>query len=127
MTKLTISAMSGEGVARFLAVVLALDTRITGRIRRTMARLPTSMIQSKLYTEYPSKDSDLVRLGRVSSEKCWKRYFEELVLYCCIGFDRSQMVSGLIETDEGKGIFSWDRTVIDCLTGSTKLGDTMRE
>ena len=104
MTKLTISAMSGEGVARFLAVVLALDTRITGRIRRTMARLPTSMIQSKLYTEYPSKDSDLVRLARVSSEKYWKRYFEELMLYCGIGIDRSQPVGGLIETDERRQV-----------------------
>jgi hypothetical protein len=46
-------------------------------------------------------------------------------LYCGIGFDRSRTVNGLIETDEGKGIFSWDKTVIDCLTGSTKLGDTM--
>jgi hypothetical protein len=36
------------------------------------------------------------------------------------------MVSGLIETDEGKGIFSWDKTVMGCLAGSTKLGDTMR-
>ena len=63
----------------------------------------------------------------MSSKKCWKRYFEELVLYCCIGFDRSQMLSGLIETDEGKGIFSWDKTVVDCLTGSTKLGDIMRD
>jgi hypothetical protein len=32
----------------------------------------------------------------------------------------------LIETDKGKGIFSWDKTVMDCLAGSTKLVDTMR-
>ena len=64
----------------------------------------------------------------MSGEKCWNGYFEELVLYCGIGFDRcSQTVNGLIEMDEGKGIFSWDRTVIDCLPGSTKLGDTMRD
>jgi hypothetical protein len=36
-------------------------------------------------------------------------------------------VSGLIETDKGKGIFSWEKTVMDCLAGSTKLGDTMRD
>ena len=58
--------------------------------------------------------------------KFWKEYFEDLVLYCGIGFDRLQMVSGLIETDEDKGIFSWDKTIIDCLAGSTKLGDAMR-
>jgi hypothetical protein len=37
------------------------------------------------------------------------------------------MVSGLIETDEGKRTFSWDKMAIDCLTGSTKLGDMMRD
>ena len=37
-------------------------------------------------------------------------------------------ISGLIETtDEGKGIFSCDETVVDCLTGSTKLGNTVRD
>jgi hypothetical protein len=87
----------------------------------------TSIKQSKLYTKYPSKESNLVRLGVVSSEKCWKGYFEDLVLYCGIGFDRSRAVSGLIETDKGKGIFSWDKTVLYCLAGSTKLGDTMRD
>jgi hypothetical protein len=87
----------------------------------------TAAKQSKLYTEYPSKESNLVRLGGESGEKCWKGYFEDLVLYCGIGFDRSRTVSGLIETDEGKGIFSWDKTVIDCLAGSTKLGDTMSD
>jgi hypothetical protein len=47
-------------------------------------------------------------------------------LCCGIDFDRLRTVSaGLIETDEGKGMFSWDKTVIDCLAGSTKLGDTM--
>jgi hypothetical protein len=83
--------------------------------------------QSKLCTECPSKDSDLVRLGRASGQKCWKGCFEELVLCCGIGFDRSLTVSGLIETDKGKGTFSWDKMAIDCLTGSTKLGDTMRD
>jgi hypothetical protein len=87
----------------------------------------TSTKQSKLYTEYPSKESNLVRLGVASGEICWKGYFEDLVLYCGIGFDRSRTVSGLIETDEGKGIFSWEKTVMDCLAGSTKLGDTMRD
>jgi hypothetical protein len=49
-----------------------------------------------------------------------------VVLCCGIGFlDHSQTVNGLIETDKGKGMFSWDKMVIDCLTGSTKLGDTM--
>jgi hypothetical protein len=49
-----------------------------------------------------------------------------VVLCCGIGFlDHSQTVSGLIETDKGKGMFFWDKMVIDCLTGSTKLGDTM--
>ena len=61
-------------------------------------------------------------------EKCWKGYFEDLVLYCGIGFDRSRTVSDLIETDDGKGgIFSWDKKDIDCLEGSSKLGDTMRD
>ena len=36
-------------------------------------------------------------------------------------------VSGLIETDEGRGVFSCDKTVVDSLTGSTKLGNTMRD
>ena len=49
------------------------------------------------------------------------------MLYCGIDFDRSKTVSSLIETDEGKGIFPWDKTVVDCLTGSTKLGATMRD
>jgi hypothetical protein len=80
-----------------------------------------------LYTKYPSKESNLVRLGVASGVQCWKGYFEDLVLYCGIGFDRSRAVSGLIETDEGKGIFSWDKRVMDCLAGSTKLGDRMRD
>jgi hypothetical protein len=37
------------------------------------------------------------------------------------------MVSGLIETEEGEGMFSWHKKVIDCLAGSTKLCDTMRD
>jgi hypothetical protein len=87
----------------------------------------TSTKQSKLYTEYPSKESDLVRLGLASGEKCWKGYFENLGLYCGIGFDRSQArtVAGLVETEKGKGIFSWDKTVMDSLVGSTRLGETM--
>jgi hypothetical protein len=67
-----------------------------------------------------------VRLGKESGKKCWKGYFEDLALYCGIGFDRSRTVAGLTETDDGKGIFSWDKKVIDCLEGSTKLGDTMK-
>jgi hypothetical protein len=62
-----------------------------------------------------------------SGEKCWKGYFEDLVLYCGIGSNHSRAVGGLVETDEGKGIFPWDKRVIDCLSGSTKLGDTMRD
>jgi hypothetical protein len=87
----------------------------------------SSTKQSKLHTEHPSKESNLVRLGMASGEKCWKGSFEDLALYCGIGFDRSRMVSGLIETEEGEGIFSWNKKVIDCLAGSTKLGDTMRD
>jgi hypothetical protein len=87
----------------------------------------TSTKLSKLYTEYPSKEGNLGRLGMASGEKCWKGYFEDLVLYCGIGFNRSWAAGGLVETDEGKGIFSWDKKVIDCLSGSTKLGDTMRD
>jgi hypothetical protein len=87
----------------------------------------TSTKQSKLYMEYPSKESDLVRLGLDSGVKCWKAYFEDLALYCGIGFDRSGTVSGLIETEKGTGIFSWDKTVIDSLAVSTKLGHTMRD
>ena len=50
------------------------------------------------------------------------------MLYCDIGFDRLRTVSDLIETDNGKGgISSWDKKVIDCLEGSSKLGDTMRD
>jgi hypothetical protein len=49
------------------------------------------------------------------------------VLHCGVGFDCLQTISGLIETDQGKGTFSWDKMVVDCLTGSTKLGDTMRD
>jgi hypothetical protein len=68
-----------------------------------------------------------VRLGLDSGVKCWKAYFEDLTLYCGIGFDRSGTVGGLIETKKGKGIFSWDKTVIDYLALSTKLGHTMRD
>jgi hypothetical protein len=89
--------------------------------------LSTSTKQSKLYTEYPSKESSLVRLGVASGDRCWKGYFEDLVLYCGIGFDCSRTVSNLTETDKGKGIFFWDKTVMDCLAGSAKLGDTMRD
>ena len=35
----------------------------------------TSATQSKLYTEYPSKESNLVRLGMAFGEKCRKGYF----------------------------------------------------
>jgi hypothetical protein len=83
------------------------------------------MKQSTLYTEYPSKESNLVRQGMASGEKCWKGCFEDLILYYGIGFDCSWTVGGLIEMEKGKGIFSWDKTVIDSLAGSTKLGDTM--
>jgi hypothetical protein len=62
-----------------------------------------------------------------SGEKCWKGNSEDLVLYCGIGFNHSRAVSGLVETDEGKGFFSWDKRFIDCLSGSTKLSDTMRD
>ena len=51
-----------------------------------------------------------------------------MVFYCGIGFDRSRTTSDLIETDEGKGIFSWDKTsVIDCLARSTKPSNTTRD
>jgi hypothetical protein len=90
--------------------------------------LSASTKQSKLHTtEHPSKESDLVRLGRASGSKCWKGHFEDLELHCGIGFDRLGTVGGLTETDDGKGTFSWDDKVIDCLAGSTKLGDTMRD
>jgi hypothetical protein len=89
--------------------------------------LPASTKQSKLHTEHPSKDSNCLRLGMESSEKCWKGHFEDLALHCSIGFDRSQAVSDLIETNEDKGTFSWNETVIDCLAASTKLGNTMRD
>ena len=62
-----------------------------------------------------------------SGEKCWKGCFEDLALCCGIGFDRSRTVSDLIGTDEDKGLFSWNKTVVDCLAASTKLGDTMRD
>jgi hypothetical protein len=68
-----------------------------------------------------------VRLGVASDEKYWKGYFKDLVLYFCISFDHSRAVTGLIEMDAGKVIFSWDKTAIDCLAGSTKLGDSMRD
>ncbi len=48
-------------------------------------------------------------------------------MHCGISFDRSGTVGGLTETDYGKGTFSWDNKVVDCLAGSTKLGDTMRD
>ena len=73
----------------------------------------TSTKQSKLYTEYPSKESNLVRLGMASGEKCWKGYFEDLVLYCGIGFDRSRStVSGLIETTKAKEYFPGTRQLL---------------
>jgi hypothetical protein len=36
------------------------------------------------------------------------------------------MLSGLIEIDKGRGIFSWEKTVIDCLANRMKLGDVVR-
>jgi hypothetical protein len=87
----------------------------------------TSTKQSNSHTECPSKESNLLRLGMASGEKCCKRHFEDLALHCGIGFDRSRTVSGLTETDEGKRMFSWDKKVVDCLAGSTKVGDTMRD
>ena len=58
----------------------------------------------------------------------WKGCFQDLALHCGIGFDRSRTANGLIKTDEGgKGIFSWNKTVIDCLARSTKPNNTMRD
>jgi hypothetical protein len=62
-----------------------------------------------------------------SGEKCWKGYFEDLILHCGIGFNSLWTVSDLIETEKGKGIFSGDKMVIDSYAGSTRLGDTMRD
>jgi hypothetical protein len=89
--------------------------------------LSASTKQSKLHAEQPGEDSNLVRLGRACGGKCWKGHFEELVLCCGIGFDGLGTVSGLTETEDGKGMFSWDKKVVDCLEGSTKLGDAMRD
>jgi hypothetical protein len=87
----------------------------------------TSTKQSKLRAECPSKDSNLGRLGVKFGERCWKGHFEDLMSCCGTGFDRSWTVSDLIETDEDKGLFSWNKAVVDCLAASTKLGDTTRD
>jgi hypothetical protein len=44
-----------------------------------------------------------------------------------MGSDHLRTVTGLIEMDKGKGILSWDKTLIDCLAGSTTLADKMRD
>ena len=55
---------------------------------------PTKQSKCKVYAEYPSKESSLVRQGMACGEKYWKGYFEDLLLYCGIDFDRSRMLAG---------------------------------
>lgn len=89
---------------------------------------------SKLYTEYPAKDSSRAKIGRENNVRPypWKAYFEDLALFCGVGFVRSEAVvknlmldCGAGETDDtATGIFSWDQHTIDALNQWEKEGVT---
>jgi len=88
---------------------------------------------SKLYTEYPAKDSSRAQLARRNKVRPypWKAYFEDLALFCGMGFVCSETVEQYLAVDNEdsepsarKGIFSWSKQTIDALNKWEKDGET---
>lgn len=85
-------------------------------------------------TEHPAKDSSGAKMGRENNvhPHPWKAHFEDLALFCGVGFVRSGAVvknlmlnCGAGETDDAAtGIFSWDQHTIDALNQWEKEGVT---
>lgn len=84
---------------------------------------------SDLYDKYPAKQSANAVLVRQSNLRPypWNAYFEDLALFCGLGFIRSDsVVSRLTSIDggEAKGLFMWDDSIIDALNNWDKNGQT---
>ena len=88
----------------------------------------------KVYLEYPAKESNRVKMAQENNirPRPWRAYFEDLLLFCGMGFVRSETVEQQLTTDydgsesedSTKGIFSWDQHTIDALNQSEKDGVT---
>jgi len=91
---------------------------------------------SGLYVKYPAKTSGVATTVRNNKVRPypWKAYFEDLELFCGIGFIRSEIVVQSLTCDHGntdsnsrKGIFTWDKKCIDSLNKCEKDGETSLE
>jgi len=90
---------------------------------------------SKLYIDYPARDSNRVQTARRNKVRPypWKACFEDLALFCGIGFIRSDSVEKHLTTDYSsdngattsmKGLFLWDKVTVDALNRWEKNGVT---
>lgn len=86
---------------------------------------------SDLYVKYPGKQSGLAIMMRKDKvhPHPWRAYFEDLDLYCGIGFIRSDVVeqrltSSYDDSNSPNGIFTWDKHCIDSLNKCEKDGVT---
>jgi len=86
---------------------------------------------SKMYIEYPGKDSNRVKMAKENNirPRPWRAYFEDLALFCGMAFTRSDVVDQRLAVDcdaEGStdGIFLWDTQTIDSLNKCEKDGET---
>jgi len=104
---------------------------------------------SGLYIDYPGKRSNRVKVARENKVRPypWKAYFEDLALFCGIGFTRSDSVEKHLTVDFGRaergnnergndergnddfqGVFSWKKPTIDALSKWSKNSEfTMKD
>jgi hypothetical protein len=90
---------------------------------------------SSLYVKYPAKSSRIATTVRNNNVRPypWRAYFEDLEIFCGIGFIRSDIVEQRLtadnnnDSDSPKGIFVWDKTCIESLKKCEKDGVTTLE
>jgi hypothetical protein len=86
---------------------------------------------SSLYIQYPAKSSSLATTVQSNNIRPypWQAYFEDLEIFCRIGFICSDIVQQRLTADgdsddSPKGIFVWDKACIDSLNKCGKGGVT---
>jgi hypothetical protein len=86
---------------------------------------------SSLYIQYPAKSSSLATTVQSNNihPYPWQAYFEDLEIFCRIGFICSDIVQQRLTADgdsddSPKGIFVWDKACIDSLNKCGKGGVT---
>jgi len=72
-------------------------------------------VESLFYTSYPHKGSSNI------SDVSRRAYFQDLVLYCGIGFT-SETADVLCEAAAEEGVLFWDDTVLEQISNSSGLG-----